>query len=283
MPSLTPETSLRLHLLKAEEFWRADRLELANAAIRRALEVGIPAGNWYNLQRTVEAEYVARKVSRRMRTEEWLIFETDPDRWASYWSEIVSTVSTAFHELTDALGVRWAKPVLITIIPDDDWMEFMHSRYGYYTHRAECHKICLPPSAVRHIPILCRAARHEIAHAAVNQLAGENVPRWLNEGLAVTLEGPDPHPVSNVVRMRFGEISAGFESFNVEIGDDRSQQSYTHSAAIVSSLIASSGMQAIREYLVAIGKGINPDRAFQTAFGRPLAQAERDWLRGAGN
>jgi hypothetical protein len=266
--------------MKAEEFWREDRLGHANAAVRRALAVGIPAGNWYNLQRTIEAEHAARKVSRRMRTEESLILETDPDRWASYWSRLVSTVSNAFHTVTDALGARWAKPVLITLIPEDDWMEFMHSRYGYYSHRAESHKICLPPSAVSHIQVLHRAASHEITHAAVNQLAGENVPRWLNEGLAVTLEGTDSRPFSNSTRLRFAEISAGFESFRVEVGGDRSQQCYTQSAAIVRTMIGSGGIETIRKYLVEIGKGLNPERAFQAAFGRPIARAERDWLGG---
>src|SRR5579871_2981328 len=147
--TLTPDNQLRLHIAKAHEYWREDRLNLAVAAMENALRVGVPPGSLYDLQRTLEAEAGARQAGRFLRIEEWVVLEADPGAWRDMWPALVDDARQAVREVADALGVRWGKPVLITLFPDDAWVQFMHTRYGYYYERTEVHKICLPPSAVR--------------------------------------------------------------------------------------------------------------------------------------
>ena len=284
---LTPETSLRLHLTKARELWLADRLDLADAAMRRALRVGFAPGSQYDLQRTIEAEYGARRAGAMWRLGEELIVEGAPARWERHWPAIVRELTRAMTDVTRTLNVRWGKPVLITLIPQDDWVEFMHARYGYYAERVETHKVCLPPTAIHPSEILRRAARHEIAHAAVHQLAGDGAPRWLDEGMAVTLEGGSPPDevrrfsalVQKGVTMSLEQLSAGFESYDVEIGSPRSHFCYAASGAFVGRLAGIHGLGALRELLASIGGGAKVDRAFRSVLGQPLWRAEKEWWK----
>src|SRR5262249_21242920 len=153
----------------AEEYWRQDRLDLAYEAIKRALKVGIPPGHFYNLQRTIEAEWGARQVSTQTRIQQELTIEL-PENSPEWTDRLFSISIAARQKVTDSLQVVWTKPILIALFPFDDWVEFMHARYGYYSNREAYHKICLPPSAFSNPGAFRRAATHEMTHAAVHEL-----------------------------------------------------------------------------------------------------------------
>lgn len=285
---LTPEMELQLHLTKAREYWRADRLDLACAAMQSALHVGLHPGHFYDLQRTIEAELGARHAGAQYRVAEHLLLEADPAWWGEEWAEIVQGVARAMEEVTDLLCVRWGRPVLVTLFPQQDWVQFMHARYGYYALRAETHKVCLPPGALRPKSTLRRAARHEITHAAVHTLAGEDVPRWLDEGIAVVMEGGLSkeeqacyrRAVSSGFQMRLEQISGGFESYAVDLGSPRSLLCYAAAGDFVHRLIEAHGLERLRALLRRLGQGQRIDRAFHAAFGIPLPRAEREWHSG---
>jgi hypothetical protein len=278
---LTPDNQLRLHVGQAREYWRLDRLDLAVRAMELALKAGVPPGPMYDLQRTMESEMGARASGQRIRVAEHLTIEADPARWGGYWPVIASEAARALETVESTLDVRWSRPVLLTLIPEDDWVAFMHARFGYYTARTESHKVCLPPCAVRSQNQFRRAARHEMTHAAVHQLAGDDVPRWLNEGLAVLMEGG--HESSHAGRrMRLDEISAGFESWEVELGSPRSHRSYSQAAEFTARLLQTTGWEGIRRVLVAVRDGAGIERAVARETGKRLKELERDWLAGAG-
>jgi hypothetical protein len=274
--SLTPENALRLHLSKAREYWQEDRLDLADAAIRSALRVGIPSGDWYNLQRTIEAENGARLAGIRQQIGPNLIVEASQSDWGERWPLMCRAVADAFAHVTGTLEVAWSMPVLLTLIPSDEWVEFMHARYGYYARRTRVHKVCLPPSASHPPHLLIMASRHEMAHAAVHEIGSEEIPRWLDEGIAVLMEGM-PAAAHSPPRMRLNEISAGFESFRTDIGGIQSHRCYQQAHAIVAGLQDRCGIAGIRKVLEAMGEGRSPDRAFRNGVGIRLADLEREW------
>src|SRR2546422_6214188 len=119
MPKLIPEIALRVHLAKAEEFWRQDRLDLANEAMRRALKTGIPVSHVYNLQRTIEAEWGARQVSEQVRIDTYLIIEAQRHSF-SWWDQLTEIANSAHSIVTSTLEVTWSKPVLMTLFPFDE-------------------------------------------------------------------------------------------------------------------------------------------------------------------
>lgn len=284
---LTPDNQLRLHLAKSHEFWRADRLDLAYSAMQKALRVGLPVGHLYDFQRTVEAEQGARATSRLYRIAEHLIVEADSLFWGRHWGRIVQTTQEAHVEVTEALAVRWGKPILVTLFPSDEWVEFLHTRYGYYSVRTETHKICLPPVAVRQPEVFRRAVRHEMAHAAVHQLAREAAPRWLDEGVAVLIEGGsslrERRSLQSAARqghrMTLDDISGGFESYDVDLGSPRSLLCYAGAGDFVARLSTAYGFDHLRALLTHIGGGQRLDRAFRDVYGLPLHRVEKDWLR----
>jgi hypothetical protein len=275
---LTPENQLRLHLTKAQSYWLADRLNLADAAMRNALRVGVPAGHWYNLQRTIEAERGAREVCRFHRITEELILEAAPHLWGGFWPTIVKLAIESQQAITEGLGVRWGKPLLLTLIPNEEWVAFMHARYGYYTGRAETHKICLPPSAAGTPGTFRRATLHEFTHAAVHQLAEENVPRWLDEGLAVYFERRGHLENRTVTPIRLDELSGYFESHNTELNSPQAQQYYASAGDFLNRLIAEYGLDKICRYLRLLGSGRSPERTFQQVFGISLRSVENEWI-----
>lgn len=283
-PTLTPDAELGMHLQMARAYWREDRLNLAFAAIKQALRVGIPAGDWYDFQRTVEAEWGARRIGSLWRIGEHFILEADRRQWGGWWEAIQKTAIAAQQDVEAALGVRWAKPALVTLIPRDDWVAFMHARYGYYSERKEWHKICLPPSAVRPVSVFREALHHEIGHAAVHQIAGDRAPRWLDEGIAVMLEGPANRDEARLLHSTAGkrlptleQISGGFESYGVSIGSRESRLFYAAAGDFTRRLAGESGATALRAILTRLRNGERVESAFRAATGKAMSRAERDW------
>jgi len=276
---LTPENQAQLHIAKAREYWRMDRLDLANAAMELALRAGVAPGPLYDFQRMLEAELGARQAATMFRIAENLIIEADPRRWGGYWPVILETSASAARQVESTLDVRWAKPVLLTLVPVDEWVAFMRARYGYYAVRTDSHKICLPPCAVRSATGLRRAVLHEATHAAVNQLAGEDVPRWLNEGLAVTMEGGAPWD-GPARRLRLDEISAGFERWDVDLGSPRSHLSYAGAGEFVGQIARRFRMEGMRRLLTLIREGVSVERAVGQIGGEWLRRLEHEWIAG---
>ncbi|MCC6730333.1 MAG: hypothetical protein IT208_13430 [Chthonomonadales bacterium] len=287
---LTPETAAELHLARARAYWREDRLELAHAAMLGALRVGIPAGDLYDLQRTIEAELAARRAGERLRLEEHLEIEADPQLWADLWPFVLTDTSAAAAATGRALSVRWAKPILVTLFARDDWADYMHARYGYYAERTERHKVCLPPSAAAAREERRRALRHEMAHAAAHALGGEGVPRWLDEGIAVTLEGGprgDERRRYRIARRRgavmsLAQVSAALEGYAMALNTAEAEFCYSSAADFVGRQAKERGMGALRDCLARIGAGQSPERAWGRAFGRSLRAAEAEWQRARG-
>jgi hypothetical protein len=283
---LTYAVQAELHYRKAREYWSEDRLELAQAAMDAALRAGLPASDIYDFQRTVEAECAARRAARIVRIGEHAALEAEPVSYDDLWRTLVVLTRRAVVEVSSVLGVAWGKPVLVTMFQDDEWVEFMHARYGYYAERAPWHKVCLPPSAAASPPQLLRALRHEVAHAAVRTLAGGAAPRWLDEGTAVWMEGgatPDERRRLRIAvrrghRPSLARISGAFESFDVPIDSLEGLMGYAGAGAFVSAAIERSGVAALRALLVGLGAGQSVDSAHRRAFGIPLRAAERAWV-----
>ena len=271
----------------ANRYWREDRLELAAAAMQNALALGIPAGDLYDLQHTIEAERYTRQVSRLHRVEENLWIEADPGLWQSYYPRLTEATLRALQIVTDTLQVRWGKPVLVTFFGQEELIAFMHARYGYYAARLPWHKVCLPPSAAYPVSNLQRAARHEIAHAGVHQVGGEEVPRWLDEGLAVVLEGG----VSERERRRYRIVKRGqlfsldqlsglFESYETELDSALAACAYAAAGDFVGSLLQRYGAGSVRAFLSNLHAGLRTERAFRDAFGVALGHAQKEWHAG---
>jgi len=283
------EIIARTHLAKAEEYWLADRLGEAHAAMALALNTGVAPSDVYDRQRTIEAELAARMRGERRRIAEHLVLETAAALPARILGPVARATWDSWLDVTVALRVRWGKPVLVTIFGGAEDSLFIHSRYGYYRERSEVHKVCLPSSLIGSLPILRQAVLHEVAHAAIHDVAGEAVPRWLDEGVAVWMEGGGGPLETRQLRIAAAkgrtptmrEVSARLESYDTDLDSIAAGVSYAAAGVFVEHIVGAHSAEAVVRVLRALREGGDMERAFRAAIGRSLRDVEAEWRRGA--
>ena len=134
---------------------------------------------------------------------------------------------------------------------------------------------------------------HEFTHAAVFELAGWDVPRWLNEGLADFVCGDVPASSHPDARKAASEHSGILKAARLssDLGDMNKRKdnpelvdaAYMLAGSLVAFWVEHYGLASVRAALEAIGKGVSPEAAFYDSTGVSLARIERDWrnsLRG---
>ncbi len=127
---------------------------------------------------------------------------------------------------------------------------------------------------------LRRRIVHEYVHVVVRHLAKENVPWWLNEGLAETLshdlESYDVEFLRNAARQNLlfslADIS---ESQLSALGVEELKLAYRQSHATVTVLKKHFGVRRLAEILAAIGAGLDAETAVKQACHYSYATLER--------
>lgn len=132
-----------------------------------------------------------------------------------------------------------------------------------------------------------RVARHELAHAFLQEIGGGRVPGWLNEGLAQYLEGGDR--AAALARSR--ALLAGGELFGLERlrgslasweSSEEIARAYAQSLVLVDHVAREYGELVLRRMVEGCGEGREPAASFQAATGVPLdfvAADLRNYLR----
>lgn len=266
---LSFEAAAQMHLAQALALWDADRLGPAVAALNAALNAGIQPGNLYDIQRTIEAEYAARRQSNRHFLHEQLFYETVATEPFGVHCPAATTALMAWEAITSAMSVRWGRPVLVAIL-DPNAMEFMHARYGYYRARDHLHKVCLPASLRFHPHAALRGLRHEIAHAAVQEIGRGRIPRWFDEGVAVWMEEPTgSRSGSTQGYIALSELQSSLGSYGLDLGSRAAEHLYVGAGEWVQWLEHQSGVGTTLAVLREAGAG----RTFDQAIGRVTRQS----------
>ncbi len=266
----------------AGRLWREDRLEAAAAAMSAAFAAGLPASHQFDLQRMIDAELATRRRSVRVRLSEELEIEVAPMQTA--WRVAVSDVAAnALRDVTRALDVRWPMPVLLTLVPDSNWVTFVHARYGYYATRSDRLKVVLPPASAQLGGVLRSACLHEMAHAGVATVAQGRAPRWLDEGIAVWVES-DGRPRGDIggAWPQFASadaLSGALEGHAMSLDGRDAAICYALAGRIVQGEALRAGVSALHGWLRRIGAGEPWRRAYGRAFHRPFWRTEREWRR----
>jgi hypothetical protein len=99
---------------------------------------------------------------------------------------------------------------------------------------------------------------HEMVHLLVARMAGTNVPRWLNEGLALLLSGEGPgKPLMPLSRALWSGRSIPLE--NVELVDsyshNQAELAYLESYNAAEFFVKQYGWEAVRRVLADLSKG----------------------------
>lgn len=166
--------------------YMADQVEAAYQAI---LDLGLGAtGNHASWFGRVEAEALSRKHSEIRTINNWLQVETIPNAPEGLDQFLLQRCEKTARRL----GFTEHSDLLITIFAPNANTPWTEGRYGYFVPKTPRAKICLPIEIVGSPTALAQTLDHEYSHLITETLASGRAPRWVNEGVAVLMEGgPD--------------------------------------------------------------------------------------------
>jgi hypothetical protein len=118
--------------------------------------------------------------------------------------------------------------------------------------------------------LLKKVLFHEYTHAVVDSIT-QRCPKWINEGLAEYFSGGNKQKIGQLIPLRNIENSfLGLSNRNAHIA-------YQESYSAVSYLIEKYGMHKMKEMLVSLSKGSDPDQAFSSAFSKTYTDFIKEW------
>jgi len=120
-------------------------------------------------------------------------------------------------------------------------------------------------------PRLARVLMHEYVHAVVHSFTLDKCPTWLNEGLAMYLEGRPAPQIRLLADLR--NLEGSFR----ELDSVQAQIAYTLSLSAVSFLIDQYGMYKIKQILKTMKKGNSFHEAFNELMPVSYSEFIRQW------
>lgn len=287
-PDLPGEAPMYAYMQLAEKYYREDRLDLAMKVVADAFErAGWQPGAWTGLYNEIVCEKDSRDASDPRQVDERLTLEIPRVAPAELHDNVRDAALEARRTIGEALRVEWQRPVTVAIFLPDAAVDFIFGSYGYVSHKTEIDKICLPYDTVRARRNAEDALTHEYAHVATFELAGQEPPEWLDEGIATYLNGELDDRQSRFVistaarggRMLSLRRIAGVLRSPDERKDNPAMvnAAYLLSASFVGFWIERIGIESVREALVLMGEENDAGRAIRKAAGRRLSEIERGW------
>jgi tetratricopeptide (TPR) repeat protein len=126
-----------------------------------------------------------------------------------------------------------------------------------------------------------RRLTHEYVHVVVRFIAGENVPWWLNEGLAEALSTPITPGQAQMINMAFHEGRTfplhALETSQLEkLSPDQLRIAYLQGRVTVEYLLQTGGQRRMSDYLTSLATGEPPEQALNATFRRTYDLLQRE-------
>jgi tetratricopeptide (TPR) repeat protein len=188
-------------------------------------------------------------------------------------ARVVKRLEAEYWRVGAALDAYPNRPINVVLYTQEQFRDITRVpswSAGAYdgTIRLPVHGLAIPPASLE------RVLAHEFVHAVVNTMGGENVPVWLNEGLAMALEpgaGRDEEAVFTAMRARF-PLHAIEGSFTT-LSTAQATVAYAVSEHAVRRMIALRGAPAVALLVKALGNGAE----FPAAFDQYMAMRYEDF------
>ncbi len=125
--------------------------------------------------------------------------------------------------------------------------------------------------------------RHELTHALLHRISGNNVPAWLHEGIAQHKDGVDDSSVREVLReavvnntlIPISNLKKGFVNLKEE---SQVKVAYAESLGFVEYLIDNYGFYTILNILNNFNNYPSVDELFASTYGLNISQLENGWI-----
>jgi hypothetical protein len=130
-------------------------------------------------------------------------------------------------------------------------------------------------------PRLLRILRHELAHSFVTARTGNNCPTWLQEGIALWLEGGDPArddaqlaPVARAGRLQsLLTLEGPFRGMS----ETEANLVYAQSLSAVNHILRKSGEAGLVRLLLALGDRLPSEEALPVALALSYPEFQKSW------
>jgi Peptidase MA superfamily len=211
---------------------------------------------------------------------------------AEFGSELMQTAQASLKQLRDEQGVDLLSDVSVYVYSDQGELRgAMLGSPSWIGGRAypEFGTILLVIDE-DHLPEGERSLVHELTHQLVYQqtvdpLLGSHVPLWLNEGLAVTSEGPTSSEFKTALSAAVRENGvSSFRNLDGAFPYDAqaSTLAYAQSESFVRFLLAKNGSAGMRSLLAALRHGNRIDSAITQSYGADLDVLQNQWRASIG-
>lgn len=237
-------------------------------AIAQALGAGSAAAGlrWY---RMIEGEALTRERAEVHTLSETLSVELDPREFELDESHRAA-IQTAVETVAQRLEWDFSMAVRVTILLEEVDAPWHGARYGYCVDKYPYDKVCIPRRSAG-VEGLHRVMAHEFTHVVTLNLTQSRIPHWLDEGLAMLMEGVSPRHVSQWLEPR--ELNAAFEADRREDeGLSRSSAAYVQAAQLVRYLHAQGGDPLLAQLLRAFTNNNLWDEVKINLLGEPSVE-----------
>ena len=126
--------------------------------------------------------------------------------------------------------------------------------------------------------------RHELTHALIHRMAGNNVPAWIHEGIAQHKDGVNDTEAREVLRQAvatnslipFNDLKGGFVNFKED--STKVKIAYAESLSFIEYLINNYGFYTIIDMLNNFNNYSSLDELFTSVYRIDLNQLENGWI-----
>lgn len=282
------DAPLEAYMQIAYNFYIEDNLEGAMQVVLDAFErKGWAAGAWDEFYNRLTCESDARAASIQHKADDRLTIELPRNTSQAQIGQISRLALEARNKVAGILEVQFDRPAMITVFLPNAPIEFISGSHGYVEHKVDLDKICVPYEALESDEDTMDTLVHEFTHCAVFELAGNNIVHWMNEGIATYLCGDlESRQARFVVRasarneehLSTTYLQTTLTDMNLRKDDPlKVQSAYFLAASFVAVWVERVGMKKLREALVRMGKGQNPDKAFWWTTAMTIKEMEACW------
>ena len=213
-----------------EAYYRDEMPQAYAMAGRLGAGYGGAALRWY---RMIEGEALTRERATVEDLEPWLSVEHDPSEFDLHETHR-EALRDAARTVAGRLGWNFEMAVRVAILRGEVDAPWHGARFGYCVDKVPYDKVCIPLRAATDPGRLRAVMAHEYTHVVTLNLTANRIPHWLDEGLAMLLEGDAP-PGDRWLEP--DALNAAFETDRrVDEGLQHAGQAYAQAAVLVRRL-----------------------------------------------
>lgn len=266
------------YILLGQIYYRRNEMEKALQRLEEAVRLDPETPALQAFYKKVQQGYAAQSRFREEESYHFnLLFEGGRNE-AVAW-EVREILEEAYREIGQALQIYPERPITVLLYAQREFSQAAHGTGGVPDWAKGLYdgKIHLPIGGSSPDSASLRAVlHHEYTHALVHQVARNDAPTWLNEGLAVYFENQRTNDPAGPERLGPVFPLRALEGSFLKLNRREADRAYAQSASAVGYLIERHGLYRVRTLLELLPR-MPFDQAFEEAFLISYAAFEKQW------